>query len=399
MSKSVLIIYQNIDSGAKVVTEEIIRCLRHSNSNQPLIVYRQNPHQFNGFISALKNFFWSLADCVKHINNCPTTVSVIYTPYYLAVFAYFLSQKRHLPIIFHFHGDHAITHIDSQQGLLWPLKRSYIWVFGKLIEHLQTTAIEKASQVIFVAKQAKKDMIKKYNLKLNPKQIKIIHNGVDTKIYHPISSALLKNKIDTLKIKLGFSKNQPIILYSGRIDRKKGIHQILTAIKKINSTDPKKLFGCVITHPSYKDKDSATYYHQLANRVSRDKLLVKFISQPSELIQYYQLADVCILPSEQEMMPLVMLESLACGTSFFGTKVGNMPDVLSQIDQHLILPTNAPKDIIRALRWWQNLSATKKLRLKHESLKVASRYSWQTTAYSVQKIITQLVMSSHQKNQ
>lgn len=42
----------------------------------------------------------------------------------------------------------------------------------------------------------------------------------------------------------------------------------------------------------------------------------------------YNAADVFILPSKEDNMPNVILESLCCGTPVIGFKIGGMPDMI-----------------------------------------------------------------------
>lgn len=391
MHKATLVIYQDIDSGAKVVTEEVLTYLHKTCPEQRLIIHRQNPQKFSGAFSAIKNFAWSLIDCLQTTLHYRNQISAIYTSYFLAALVAALVNNSSQIVVFHFHGDHAITRIRPQPGWFGWLKHIYIWIFGRLIAYLQFLALNFADRLIFVAPEAYQQIKTKYQLKRHPSHISIIPNGVSTDCYHPTHTAEEKSQLKKVREQLKLNPFDITLLYSGRIDEKKGIHHILDAMV-ILKTEKTNLHCCLIVmHPSYRDKDSAEYINSLKQTVKRHRLGVKFVTQPQSLADYYRLADLCLLPSEQEMMPLVMLESLSCGTPFFGPNHGNIANCLRPIHSQLVLPTNNGHVIAEKIKWWQEMNLKQKQQLKQRCVKTAAQYSWQATAQSVLAAISEPV--------
>ena len=316
------------------------------------------------------------------------TLSAIYTPYYLAAFASLLVKKKRQPTIFHFHGDHAITKIDHQEGFFRIVKFAYIWIFGKIIAHLQTSALNAVNSIIFVAPEARLQIEKKYNLKSVRQRSFIVPNGVSLDTYHPEKNRNEKLYLEKLTKRYRLTKKHTVVLYSGRIDQKKGIDKIINALGILQKGNKRASYFLFVMHPTYKDKDSARYFAYLKKVQARNHIKIQFVSQPKSLTPYYQIADICILPSEQEMMPLVMLESLASGTPFFGTKVGNMPRLLKTIDKKLILEKQDVQSIVSAITWWQLLRSKEKQQIKKGCIALGKQFSWHTTAQKVMRVIS-----------
>lgn len=394
MRKAILVIYQDIDSGAKVVTEEILSYLRSTNPSHSLIIHRQNPQRYSGAFSAVKNFTWSFLDCVHTMRKLGNQVTAIYTPYFLAALVASLMKKPAQRVIFHFHGDHAITRIPTQPGWLGQLKYGYIWMLGRTIAYLQFAALRRSDRLIFVAREAYQQIVTKYHLDRAAQHVVIVPNGVSIQQYHPAASLSEQKVLHTIRKKLHLSKSTMTLLYSGRIDEKKGIHHILSAMQLLSKQAPTVQCKLIIMHPSYRDKDSAEYISTLRRSINSHALDVTFISQPTHLAPYYQVADVCLLPSEQEMMPLVMLESLACGTPFMGTKKGNVASVLSTIEKQLVLKDNTAQTIANQIRWLSEQSQLQRTKLKQSCLAIASHYPWSTTA---QKVLATILETAEQK--
>jgi glycosyltransferase involved in cell wall biosynthesis len=68
-------------------------------------------------------------------------------------------------------------------------------------------------------------------------------------------------------------------------------------------------------------KGTITYYCQTKNL---DIRLLGNISDDKKLMEYYSLADAFIIPSREDNLPNVMLESFACGTPVIGFPIGGV---------------------------------------------------------------------------
>ncbi len=363
MKKNIFIYYQDIDSGAKVATEEIIKKLK-KNHHYNLIVYKQKPfvHQKRlSFIFNLTNNIKNLVNKLNHSEN----IDLIYSSAYWSFIAKKLSNKNKKPLVFHFHGDQELT-IDSHKI---NLKFLYILTMKLLVNFLQKKALKKSDFLIFVSKEAKREIIAKY--KIIRKNIFVINNGVDLQRFKIVKDKV-KNKIKSnLKIK------GKTILCSGRIDYKKNIDKVIESLNYLG----KNSINLLIAYPTLKDKDSQKYLkklHSLAIKNRSQKIL--FIENNQNLEKLYQASDLVILPSQQEMMPLVMLESLACGTSFFGTKVGNIPYIINQIDDNYLLKDIKPETIAKKIQWFLSLDYKTQKKHKLIGLKIASFFSWDKAA-------------------
>lgn len=135
-----------------------------------------------------------------------------------------------------------------------------------------------------------------------------------------------------------FSMPPVRILYAGKICRKKGVESLLEAIDLMDPT----AFDCanrgielVLAGGHSADKQE---YQRIVERSARCHWPVRFLGKldQASLAQEYQTADIFVLPSFFEGLPLVVIEALACGCRVVTTDLpGERPWIESNT-------TNAP---------------------------------------------------------
>lgn len=163
------------------------------------------------------------------------------------------------------------------------------------------------------------------------------------------------NKIDTTDDKfkkgLGLKPNNKIILTASRIihGRKnilteKGIINLLETFSKISPKYPDwYLLIAVGTPPDrLKDEFDSAYkmligYIRLHNIT--DKTIVKTF-QLDEMPHVYNNSSIFVLPSENETFGQVFVESMACELPVIGTKVGGIPEIISDTNNGYLVPPN-----------------------------------------------------------
>jgi glycosyltransferase involved in cell wall biosynthesis len=121
-----------------------------------------------------------------------------------------------------------------------------------------------------------------------------IANGVDTNLFHPVSDATRQ----ALRIRRGWPPDIPVLLFVGRFVEKKGIDIIRTLARTMPQT------RWIVA--GWGPEDPSTWKSMNVTSVGRQAR--------TELPELYQAADLLVLPSVGEGFPLVVQESMACGT-------------------------------------------------------------------------------------
>jgi glycosyltransferase involved in cell wall biosynthesis len=166
------------------------------------------------------------------------------------------------------------------------------------------------------------------NMGVPKNKIAVIHNPIE-----------IKNKIKTnLRESMGI-KNKKILLYAGRLAHDKGIEQTLEAIQNIDN---------VVYLIIGKKKGQYSYFKKLVNKLNIQKKVI-FIGylDNKELIKYYSIADLVLLPCYvYESLSRMLIEALSYGIPLIANDVGGNKDIITNSINGFLIKKNSKKDLI-----------------------------------------------------
>lgn len=164
-----------------------------------------------------------------------------------------------------------------------------------------------------------------------------IYNGVDTSFFSPI-----KNEAkEAIKESLGIS-GKIVFLCPRRWAPTKGVVFFVEGISLLSEQARNR---CVFLFAG----SDFERYPAYAEQVKKYLLLInsnnfKMLGNLThdEILKYYQIADVVVIPSLMEATSLAALEAMACSVPILGTTVGGIPEVVDDgVTGWLVPPSNA----------------------------------------------------------
>ena len=208
----------------------------------------------------------------------------------------------------------------------------FIWDKHPVRRQIKQNVINNADLFIAVTENIKKRLLIEG---VAENKIIVQNYGVDLNRFKP------EIKDDELMNKFGISKNDVVILYTGRFVWEKGIYDLLYAAKKILSDNEINIPVKFLFVGEGREK----------NRVIKliDKLGLADSVKTGNNLSYnmipklHNLADIFVLPSIptkswQEQFGFVLIESMACGKPVVTTATGSIPDVAG--DAAVLIPPN-----------------------------------------------------------
>lgn len=154
-------------------------------------------------------------------------------------------------------------------------------------------------------------------------KIRTLYNAIDTKSFSRKKSSFVSRE------QLGFSDNDFVIVYSGRINQDKGVSELIDAMLRIKKTSNIKLM--IIGGSFFGNTNNEDFFIRSLKEKSKtlEERIVFTGFIPYEDVPYYlHLADIAVLPSMwDEPFGLTIAEALAAGLPLITTRSGGIPEI------------------------------------------------------------------------
>jgi len=175
---------------------------------------------------------------------------------------------------------------------------------------------------------------------IDEEKIHVIYNGVDTKKFKPT-----RNRVG-LRLELGLEEEQRIILCVGRLYYRKGITILLKSIPEVVQKFRDAKF--VISGKGFKKNEE--YLRKLAEKLKIEKYVAFLGYVPDEkLPDLYAASDIFVLPALYENFPFAILEAQSTGLPVISTKVGGIPEFLTDNKNGLLVDPGDSKQLAQRI--------------------------------------------------
>ncbi len=230
------------------------------------------------------------------------------------------------------------------------------------------TVVERATRIIAVADYFRGPL---EGLGTDPGRMKIIPNGVDTRLFRP-------KERGAARLALGLPPEGFLFLYVGNLEPAKGV---LDTVHAFFSGAPEKarllLAG---TGSLWTDLERRA-------RHSEGRLILRGWQSHESVSQYLAAADCFVLPSYGEGNPVTVLENLCCGTPVIGSAIPALSSLIQPGQNGLLVPAGAVLELGTAMqevtrRRWDTEAI---------SSRAQSRFGWTTVADQISSVYDEAV--------
>lgn len=283
-------IYIDVSSFKARIARRIYKCFHTNEYYNHFIEY-----YFERIYAIMK---YQHYDCIL-LENCPG-------------YTYKLSQRGYKSIILHLHNE-----------LLHSTSRYHELIFNSLTKILTVSDYIKGR--VSTIQQSEK--------------IQTLYNGIN------LQNFSIKKPCAISRNSIGFSEEDLVMVYSGRINREKGVSELIEAVLLLKDLPQIKLMiigGSFFGNTDHDDE----FIHSLKDKAKdiKDKIIFTGFIPYAEMPAYLQLADIAVIPSIwNDPFPTTELEAQAMGLPIITTRRGGIPEevsdknaILLETDEHFV---------------------------------------------------------------
>jgi N-acetyl-alpha-D-glucosaminyl L-malate synthase BshA len=233
------------------------------------------------------------------------------------------------------------------------------WAFKKPISKI---VLSNADAVIALTDDMKNELVK-----IHRKPINVIPNGVEVE------------KFNVNGNKKRLLMNEKTLLFVGTLHQVKGIRYLIQAMSIVRNNSKANL--TIIGDGEEKEE-----LKEFANKLNLSDCIHFAGRIDNEKIpEYMSQADIFVLPSLSEGLPVVSLEAMASGLPIVATNVGGLPDIIEDgINGFLVEPKNyeqLAEKIILLLN-----DDELRLKISRANREKAKKYDWSSVVEQLEEV-------------
>ncbi len=165
-------------------------------------------------------------------------------------------------------------------------------------------------------------------------KISVVYNGIDANVFNADGR-------DQARSNLNLPENRQHVLFVGNLKTSKGCVRLAKAAAQ------ESYLQNVSIH--FVGHGPASKQIKVMQEQGARNLHLYGVVNHEQLPDWYRAVDLVCLPSDNEGVPNVLLEAMACGTPVLATDVGGIKEVVAPAAGHLLAADASSEDLAQAL--------------------------------------------------
>ncbi len=195
------------------------------------------------------------------------------------------------------------------------------------LRRVQIAAALKSAEAGVAVSQALLDVMAD-DLSAPRKKLSVVLNGVDQDMFRPMDREESARALSLIP-------DRRRIVYVGRLSEEKGVETLVEATALLKKSAPDIPFQVVIVGGGALDAPCRSRAAELG---LGDSIFFAGEAKHADIPRWMASAHVFCLPSYTEGCPNVVLEALSCGRGVVASRVGSLPQVISDLNGILVTP-------------------------------------------------------------
>jgi UDP-glucose:(heptosyl)LPS alpha-1,3-glucosyltransferase len=157
-------------------------------------------------------------------------------------------------------------------------------------------------------------------------RIKVIYHGVDHEIFNPQRAGLARTQT---RQSLGIDSEAPVLLFVSHNWKRKGLSVLLRALGSVRSAARK--FELVVV-----GRGNPKAYMKLIETLGLQGR-AHFIGHTDEILRYFGIADMVVLPTQYDSFGNVCIEAMACGIPVVSSSSSGVAELIRNGENGYVL--------------------------------------------------------------
>lgn len=281
----------------------------------------KSPWDWHGCLWKLRQQLKALAPDLIHTNLVKADI-----------YGRIVGRSLGIPVISTIHESPYYPEVFLDNPGLSRVKYKYSLI--KLVDRLTAQHCAKSFVVIsdFSGRAARE------YLRVPSSRIWLIHHSLDLEQFKRVPA----DNVEALRLKLGVSPEEKVLVHVGRLAPQKGQRYLLLALRTILAKAPNVRLLICGDGPLREPLQAMCPELDIASQVT-------FVDPVPEISWLLGLSDIFVFPSLHEGLGIALLEAMAMGKPCVASEVGPIPEVVEPGRSGLLVRPRDPDDLARAI--------------------------------------------------